>query len=235
MIAYTQTQLSVWSDRLVALNGIVNAFARRYDLPTTSHSAGMWEASLPESLLWIRVLTQRDEHRNGLLRYFPSWSWASISGPVHIKAPISVRPTALVKVTLMQAPNNKLGSLVPAQLVLHGWTFTMEIPSYISLRAEENVESTKYNWRGVLQRISWDDANIPIGLNLTLLPVCQDGSYVEGLLIQRIEDQSDIPTYTRLGTYRCLAMHKYLIPPPLHPVGDDLDQRLFTAPVIRLV
>jgi hypothetical protein len=138
-------------------------------------------------------------------------------------------------VTLMQAPNNKLGSLVPAQLVLHGWTFTMEIPSYISLRAEENVESTKYNWRGVLQRISWDDANIPIGLNLTLLPVCQDGSYVEGLLIQRIEDQSDIPTYTRLGTYRCLAMHKYLIPPPLHPVGDDLDQRLFTAPVIRLV
>jgi hypothetical protein len=235
VIAYTQTLLSVWSDRLVALNGVVNAFARQYDIPTTSYLAGMWEASLPESLLWTRVSIQKDEHRDNLLRHFPSWSWASISGPVHNSTIYSARHTALVKVKLMQAPNNKLGSLAPAQLVLHGWTFTMEKPPYISSRAEEIKRSTKYKRRWVFQNLSWGDTNIPIGPNLTLLPICQDGSYVRGLLIQRIEDQSDIPTYTRLGTYRCLAMHKYLIPPPLHHVGNDLDQSLLTAPVIRLV
>jgi hypothetical protein len=235
VMAYTQTLLSVWSDRLVALNGVVNAFARRYDIPTTRYSAGMWEASLPESLLWTRVSIQKDEHRDNLLRHFPSWSWASIGGPVHSNTIYSARHTALVKVKLMQAPNNKLGSLVPAQLILHGWTLSMEKPPYISSRAEETKGSTKYKRRWVFQNLSWDDANISIGPSLTLLPICRDGSYVRGLFIQRIEDQSDIPTYTRLGTYRCLAMHKYLNPPPLHRVGNNLDQRLLTAPVIRLV
>ena len=232
---YTQTQLSVWSDRLMALNGIVNAFARQYNLPTSSYLAGMWEADLPKSLLWTRIHTQKDEHRRNLLRCFPSWSWASISGPVDLNAPFIVRSTALIKVTLMQAPNYMSSSLLPAQLLLHGWTFTMQRPSYICSRAEETVGSTKYNRRGVFLRIYWDDAHVPIGPNITLPPVCQNGRYVRGLLIQHIEHWSNIPTYTRLGTYRCLTKHEYLIPPPLHHIGDDLNQRLLTAPVIRLV
>ena len=120
---------------------------------------------------------------------------------------------------MMQAPNYELSSYTPAQLLL---------PSYINSCAEETIKFINYNWRGLLRIISWDDANIPIGPNLTLLPVFQDGGggYVRGLLIQRIENQGDIPTYT---------VHKCLIPPPLQHVGDDLDQRLLTSPVIRLV
>ena len=80
---------------------------------------------------------------------------------------------------MMQAPNYELSSYTPAQLLL---------PSYINSCAEETIKFINYNWRGLLRIISWDDANIPIGPNLTLLPVFQDGG---GGLCKRPVDTAD--------------------------------------------
>jgi hypothetical protein len=140
-----------------------------------------------KSFLWTHIHTQKGEHCRNLLRYFPSWSWASISGSIDVNAPFIVQPTALVKVTLMHAPVYDLYDHSFPHLSLHGLTFTVQRPSYISSRSEETTKPTMYSRRCELQRISWNDANIPIGPNLILLPVYQDGGYVRGQLIQRIE------------------------------------------------
>lgn len=80
---YMQTRLTKESDRLIAFSGVVQSFAKSHNLNIAEYRAGLWDSHLPYALCWhVSALRpcRSPEYRA------PSWSWASIDGPINIFA-----------------------------------------------------------------------------------------------------------------------------------------------------
>ncbi|KAM6536285.1 hypothetical protein FALCPG4_002294 [Fusarium falciforme] len=71
---YTDSALTVPSDKLIACSGIVKRMA---EIVQDDYVAGMWRRYLEGELLWVA----HGDHRPREYRA-PTWSWASIDGPV---------------------------------------------------------------------------------------------------------------------------------------------------------
>jgi len=114
--AYTNRQLTSYWDKLPALAG---AAVRFNVVIRDSYGAGIWSDDLPQGLLWSRSAFERVEvdlniaKRLGIggwgemngdadqrWRGAPSWSWASVEGPVHWvrnrQGPVHIGPYALM-------------------------------------------------------------------------------------------------------------------------------------------
>jgi hypothetical protein len=81
---FTDRSLTYTTDRLHALSGIAS-FMR---WPSSSFLAGLWIEELPACLLWR---SNQFDRKNMVSRrhqnyYAPSWSWASVTGPVEFLA-----------------------------------------------------------------------------------------------------------------------------------------------------
>ena len=73
---YTQRDLTVDSDRLPALSGLVSTFSNLWGC---AYYAGLWEKKLIEGLGWLVF----DPFTSSIIEsYAPSWSWPSIDGQV---------------------------------------------------------------------------------------------------------------------------------------------------------
>jgi hypothetical protein len=74
---YTHRQLTVESDRILAIAGI----AKRYSaIIPGQYLAGLWRAALPQDLLWRIEVPIR---KRPTFFQAPSWSWASVNGTVY--------------------------------------------------------------------------------------------------------------------------------------------------------
>lgn len=114
--AYTYRQLTSPYDKLPALAGAATRFNR---FIKDSYAAGIWSNDLPQGLLWSRSAFEAVEvdpetaRRPGVggwgemsgnaaqyWRGAPSWSWASVDGPVHWvrnrHGPVHIGPYALL-------------------------------------------------------------------------------------------------------------------------------------------
>lgn len=79
---YSARHLSHAKDKLVALQGIIQAIEERLDLQST---AGMWQPELWRQLIWWKVPISPDttSDSGGVCDDFgPSWSWLNVHGPV---------------------------------------------------------------------------------------------------------------------------------------------------------
>jgi Heterokaryon incompatibility protein (HET) len=79
---YSNRELTVETDRLIALQGLVNEMQKN---TLDRYHAGIWEADLSSHLLWM-VNVKADVHG---LHTAPSWSWASQPGPKNFPLAIS--------------------------------------------------------------------------------------------------------------------------------------------------
>jgi hypothetical protein len=88
---YTLRELSKASDRLPACAALAENFSDIMGLQSSDYLAGLWKPDLPVQLLWYRLqLPDRPVHRQGCqpevtnsaTRSGPTWSWASLNGPV---------------------------------------------------------------------------------------------------------------------------------------------------------
>jgi len=75
---YTARSITKHTDRLPALSGLAQAVVRKTE---SAYLAGLWKTGLLEGLLWCKAqdgqaLTKTPEY------VAPSWSWASVVGPV---------------------------------------------------------------------------------------------------------------------------------------------------------
>lgn len=77
---YSPRQATLHSDKLVALSAIAQTYGE-YNEECDTYLAGIWEKSLPHSLLWeVENIRPRPvEYRA------PSWSWASVDGEVQYR------------------------------------------------------------------------------------------------------------------------------------------------------
>ncbi|KAL8868357.1 MAG: hypothetical protein Q9198_008207 [Flavoplaca austrocitrina] len=84
---YTQRDLTIESDRLPALSGLASRFSNLWGC---AYYAGLWEKKLMEGLCWF----VRDPSTSIFIEsYAPSWSWASLIGPVfHYDSPFDIIP-----------------------------------------------------------------------------------------------------------------------------------------------
>ncbi|KAI8933884.1 hypothetical protein NX059_009581 [Plenodomus lindquistii] len=76
---YTRQSLSVQSDIFPALQGISKRFQRHRG---SKFLAGLWESSMIKSLLWRSSLVDGQGTTRPQQWRAPSWSWASVIGPV---------------------------------------------------------------------------------------------------------------------------------------------------------
>jgi Heterokaryon incompatibility protein (HET) len=80
---YTRCDLTRASDKLIALSGIASEFHRTRLSADDQYLAGLWKSQLPNALLWQGATTTCSRPREYRA---PSWSWASIDGPVSMRA-----------------------------------------------------------------------------------------------------------------------------------------------------
>ena len=84
---YTQRALTFPRDKLIAISGVADYIQREI---SDEYLAGLWKGSLPQALLWQNPPSMPSKLLNGCLKFrekvknyrAPSWSWASVEGPV---------------------------------------------------------------------------------------------------------------------------------------------------------
>jgi hypothetical protein len=115
VLEYTRRAMKDPTDKLPALSGVAAEFGR---LSGDVYLAGLWKSSLPYSLLWH----QRGAAPAGtspIPKYrAPSWSWASVDGPINIKSPR--RWIARTEVNIKSAETTPLTALAPLAKVTAG-------------------------------------------------------------------------------------------------------------------
>ena len=82
--AYSQRKLTYESDRLPALSGIAKRMQKQVSpacAASNRYLAGIWERDLLSGLTW-RCIGVTQERDSGQTHYIPTWSWASVPGPV---------------------------------------------------------------------------------------------------------------------------------------------------------
>lgn len=82
--AYTTRSLTFPSDKLVAVSGIANVVGTALD---DKHHAGLWQRDMPQAFLWSpyeeETLPKASHNASYPPDYrAPSWSWASVDGPI---------------------------------------------------------------------------------------------------------------------------------------------------------
>lgn len=76
---YTKCDLTKAKDKLVAVSGLAK---RVQSFLGDDYLAGLWKESLPSELLWYSYHTIEKPPTRPNLYLAPSWSWASVKGPV---------------------------------------------------------------------------------------------------------------------------------------------------------
>lgn len=90
--AYSTMDLTYQSDKLSAIEGLASRMAQSLEL---TYLAGLWKEHLPDSLAWYWY-SDLGTKSSRLEDYFPSWSWAAISGKVYTKIVRTKSQTALL-------------------------------------------------------------------------------------------------------------------------------------------
>ncbi|KAN0110247.1 HET domain containing protein [Hyaloscypha variabilis] len=125
---YTQCGLSVETDRIIALSGIATVMKRSFNC---RYLAGLWDDHLDRQLTWKNSSTADSAPLSRPKAYIaPSWSWASLNGPVSlgdegpfIKLPwIPVRkiPIRILEAEIETVDGTEMSSAVAGYLKVAG-------------------------------------------------------------------------------------------------------------------
>ncbi|KAK5654280.1 hypothetical protein OQA88_7456 [Cercophora sp. LCS_1] len=78
---YTNRQMTNLDDKLAAISGLASFFAQTRRIGPQEYLVGLWKGNLAEALLWYPACGHATPCRYHIYTA-PSWSWASIQGPV---------------------------------------------------------------------------------------------------------------------------------------------------------
>ena len=119
VLEYTRCDLTMGSDKLVAISGVVQMIRR---MLKDEYLAGLWRKWLPYHLLWYKE-KPADTGRSVIYRA-PTWSWASVDGEVWCH-PISLIDGEEILVSIIEAVvqnsgSNTAGSVVSGSIKMRG-------------------------------------------------------------------------------------------------------------------
>ncbi|KAM0438516.1 hypothetical protein ACHAPT_001265, partial [Fusarium lateritium] len=114
---YSRSELTLAEDKLVALSGVAKLFRQAFG---DRYLAGLWWSPLARLLCWSRDTFEDNEARVRPDYRAPSWSWASVDGPIHFYHPmLAMLRTLLLEeylVEIVDASVVPLGSDETAQV-----------------------------------------------------------------------------------------------------------------------
>ena len=151
---YTRRKLSIPSDKLPALAGIVQEMAR---LTGDIYLAGLWKTSLLHDLMWS--LHSSTKYRHSSVWRAPSWSWASIDNAVRYgRVDADAIPLARV-VRCEVVPASKVshfGEVISGELELEGTVVELSKEQFSSaLEKERLAEAPPSNKEVAFGRGHW--------------------------------------------------------------------------------
>ncbi len=125
--SYTARNLTKSNDKLIALSGLAKQMSLSLQLEhEENYIAGLWEENLVFQLLWSTsgASTRSEEYRS------PSWSWASIDGPILSDTPFNkmsrwghhqdLRPVSSISNVVSMPSGPSFGSVTFASLTMVG-------------------------------------------------------------------------------------------------------------------
>lgn len=231
---YSSRSLTVPTDKLPALAGIVNEFETQFNL-RGDYKAGLWEQHMPLALLWSPVASLNHTvmtypcHDRYPYYIAPTWSWASLSGPVKYPDVIFGPHTLLTTLSRVyvkpeEPVSNPHGAVKNGAIVLNGllievvtdWEPIVGLTGGWKCRfSDANVQVEPDMMAQLNESISFiipdvQDSlglpvEVPVGGRVYLMPIVHvhmkqnDKQSYEGLALQRLA-KTDI--YKRVGTFR---------------------------------
>ena len=135
---YSEKHLTVATDKLTAFAGIARMVHKVLKSPKEDYVAGLWRPELMNELLW-EIYTPREEvkviHKDHPSQYMaPSWSWASIDGPIwyppsnnYNKYQLDVYADIIEAKTFPQG--DEYGPVDSGFLIIRGLLFDVELTS----------------------------------------------------------------------------------------------------------
>jgi hypothetical protein len=143
---YTQLDLTMATDQLVALSGLA---AAHYLAPTKTYIYGLWREDLRRSILWQALKPGKR------LSIAPTWSWASTTSQIHF----SQEPDcAAYKVIEGQHTSQNKPSEEEKELIIEG--------NLLQLRSIESNPSSETPWELGFMQAGGDNAWTLFSLNV---------------------------------------------------------------------
>jgi hypothetical protein len=210
---YTGRRLSVYTDKLPAISAVAQEFAH---VRGDRYIAGLWEAELPDSLLWSTI-----PHPPQSTTYIgPSWSWASANGITQLwskradnvvgaQSLKTLKFVAIIRTCNVQPvhPNAPFGAVKSGILVIEGyikrgfWFYrhkgrvVQSIPDTKGTKIRGGIGSGDVD-SGALVENDHPEANLTMTVDCLKIADWSGGS--AGLLLVQA-DASSITRYRRVG------------------------------------
>jgi hypothetical protein len=144
---YSMRNLTVPSDKLPAIAGLAAAM---HLVTGRKYAAGLWQEGFPEALCWFAELVDDGDtdwqlkHYRPMLYRAPTWSWASVEGPIcfdNRTDPERPDCARVLKTTIELASDNEMGPVKSGSLIISG-RFRV---AYTRQPLVSNPESRFYN------------------------------------------------------------------------------------------
>jgi hypothetical protein len=216
---YTRSQLTYESDRFPAIAGIT---ARFRSILNDKCIAGLWEKTLPEDLLWRRLIRKEYDRRDIAESQLPTWSWAGLSCAIAHIAKTWDTSTAIHHQNYHFSDDSRC--LFVQGLLLKGFCkaiqATMSVWELKLLNTDSTINISLDERPGDLDNISTplavhvdhtdrsenpDDNSGTERILVTLLCVRSE-PYVTGLVLKSINGRG---CYSRIGLFQAGTVHTY--------------------------
>ncbi|KAK4098060.1 HET-domain-containing protein [Parathielavia hyrcaniae] len=208
---YTDRNLTRETDRLIALSAIASEAAKIFS-PSDTYLAGLWSSYLEQMLLWQSF---PGSNQRSSVYVAPTWSWASITGPIRTywwwKRPDELLARVVGATIEGQV---RFGSVSGGNLTLQGYVRKAHVVedrnsdalvawSRRTVRLDHSImfeESLERDTSGNLAIMDVLDRSL-ISFQIYCLPILQARRSTFGLLLERVGGSEGL--YRRVGVFYC--------------------------------
>lgn len=207
---YSNCQLTYAKDKLVAISGLVQHIQLQLG-ESDEYYAGVWETDLEKQLCW-HVVESLPPGKARYAEYIaPTWSWASVAGPVNTSYWDMEADSfgATVLRVEVQRTNDDYSAILNAKLYMRCKVLVrLEAVTELGVpRAEggdgRGIEMIPHGG-GNLELSTFRDQIPELGEEGTFaLPLLRNGRFVLGILVQT--ESLGKGVYTRVGHFECFC------------------------------
>jgi len=217
---YSRCRLSFESDRLIAISGLAKILQQCLG---DRYLAGIWESSLPKSLLWI---AKKQVRPGTCVQVFspmpyvaPTWSWASLNASVHFPGFVVFQPNKdivrVMQTEVISATSDPTGAILSAFIRLRGNLKSVILHWDLESGYYAHIKSMLK--KGNLNHFPFQDvyldkaiATSANGIDLEFMPVVENELSRKrfqfyGLLLAPTGER--LGQYRRVGVLRCLPFY----------------------------
>lgn len=205
---YSARGITKTSDRIPALACIASQIDMRGALG--SYLYGIWEETLPVSLLWWSTIAEGDQppdssvttHLRPRKKHIPTWSWMSVEGRVSTWGRWGKGVVKVIKVPSTLANDGPYGTYTDPSIILEGPTSEVVVqtsPDGLSPSVGRQGSESKYRLDADTHPFEISKDEISNSRFITILMCLVPSSTLHGWFLVLRETDENAKTYERVG------------------------------------